>query len=270
MDRYAVIGHPIGHSKSPRIHAAFAAQVGHQLTYSAIGAPRAGFAAACLQFIARGGRGLNVTVPFKLDAMAFVDVLDPLAEQAQAVNTIVVARDGRLEGYNTDGIGLVRDLTTNLGCALEGARLLIVGAGGAVRGIVAPLLGTGIAELRIVNRTRATAEMLVAAFNTPYFALHEGDDRPFDVVLNATSAGLTGDGIDLPEGAADGRTFAYDLSYGAAARPFLAWAKAAGAKGVADGLGMLVEQAAESFRLWRGVLPDTAPVIRMLDMERTA
>jgi shikimate dehydrogenase len=270
MDRYAVIGHPVGHSKSPRIHAAFAAQVGHRLSYSALGAPRAGFREACMRFIGQGGRGLNVTVPFKLEALELADVLDPLAAQAQAVNTIVVTGSGALEGHNTDGIGLVRDLTTNLGCVLRGARVLVVGAGGAVRGIVAPLLAEGVAELRVLNRTRATAQALVAAFDVPELALHAPGDGAYDVVLNATSAGLSGAGVDIPADTVHARTFAYDLSYGAAARPFMAWAHAAGAKGVRDGLGMLVEQAAESFRLWRGVMPDTAPVIRMLDMERTS
>ena len=164
----------------------------------------------------------------------------------------------------------MRDLTTNLGCVLRGARVLVVGAGGAVRGIVAPLLAEGVADLRVLNRTRATAEALVAAFGVPQLALHAPGAGAYDVVLNATSAGLSGAGVDIPADTVDARTFAYDLSYGAAARPFLAWASAAGAKGVRDGLGMLVEQAAESFRLWRGVMPDTAPVIRMLDMERTS
>jgi shikimate dehydrogenase len=268
MDRYAVIGHPIGHSKSPRIHASFAAQLGHELTYSALYAPRDGFAAVCSRFIARGGLGLNVTVPFKLDALAFVDELDAFATHAQAVNTIVVRANGRRIGHNTDGIGLVRDLTNNLACELAGARVLVVGAGGAVRGIVAPLLEAGVTELRIANRTRANAESLVEAFADARFATLVSGAPPFDVVLNATSAGLVGSNVEFPVGSVDARTFAYDLSYGPAARPFLAWAQHCGARRAEDGLGMLVEQAAESFRLWRGVRPHTAPVIDMLARER--
>lgn len=268
MDRYAVIGHPIGHSKSPRIHAAFAAQVGHVLTYSALYAPRDGFAATCARFIERGGLGLNVTVPFKLDALAFVHELDTFAAHAQAVNTIVVRTDGRRIGHNTDGIGLVRDLAANLGCELRGARVLVVGAGGAVRGIVVPLLDAGVEELRIANRTRANAESLVATFADARVATHDAGAPAFDVVLNATSAGLVGSNVEFPAGSVGARTFAYDLSYGPAARPFLGWAQDGGARRVADGLGMLVEQAAESFWLWRGVRPDTAPVIDMLARER--
>lgn len=264
MDRYAVFGNPIGHSRSPRIHALFAAQTGEELSYSAVMAPRDGFAVAVRQFVARGGRGANVTVPFKLDALATVDAVAPAAQRAGAVNTIIVELDGRLRGDNTDGTGLVRDLLANLGVVLDARRVLVIGAGGAVRGILQPLLDAGVGAVRLANRTPANAASIVAAFADPRLGLHVANERPYDLVINGTSAGLTGGERALPEGVFATGATAYDLSYGAAAAGFLRWANDQGARAAYDGLGMLVEQAAESFWLWRGVRPATASVIEHL------
>ncbi|ANX04264.1 shikimate dehydrogenase [Immundisolibacter cernigliae] len=267
MDRYAVFGHPVGHSKSPQIHAAFAAQTGQSLSYEAIDAPPDGFAEALRDFIEQGGRGCNVTVPFKDEAYRLADRCDALAGQAQAVNTLRVEPGGRLAGFNTDGIGLLRDLTQNLGLVLAGRRVLLVGAGGAAAGIVGPLLAAGIAQLVIVNRTPQRAGDLArrfAAHGPVRAAPLQAPGSGFDLVLNATAAGLGGRAPDLPVAVFSPETVAYDLVYGPAAGPFLALARQAGAGACHDGLGMLVEQAAEAFWLWRGVRPATAPVIAAL------
>ena len=269
MDRYAVIGNPIGHSKSPRIHAAFAAQTGQQLRYDALLAPLDGFVATALDFRDGGGRGLNVTVPFKLEAFALADRRTPRAEAAGAVNTLAFGADGIL-GDNTDGAGILRDITVNLGCPIAGKPVLLLGAGGAARGTVLPLLDAAPAELVVANRTAAKAVDLAAAFATPGrlaptgcgFAALAG--RRFDVVINATSASLADAAPDLPPGLYAPGSLAYDMMYGKGDTPFLAAARAQGAARLADGLGMLVEQAAESFALWRGVRPDTAPVLTAL------
>ena len=264
MDRYAVIGNPVGHSKSPRIHAAFAAQLGQDISYSALRSPMHRFVETLSTFLNRGGRGVNVTVPFKQEALRAVYVTDALAAAAGAVNTIVAGLDGRLHGYNTDGLGLVRDLVANLGCELTAARVLVVGAGGAVRGIVVPLLDAGAHEVQILNRTQSNAQALVDAFAQYRVSHFVETSAPFDIVLNASSGGLAGASVKLPTAIIGSRTFAYDLSYGAAAQSFCQWASARGARAVHDGLGMLVEQAAEAFALWRGVRPDTRPVIDLL------
>ncbi len=264
MDRYAVIGNPVGHSKSPRIHSAFAAQLGQDISYSALRSPTDGFAETLSRFLRRGGRGVNVTVPFKQDALRAVDVTDGLATAAGAVNTIVVGPDQRLHGYNTDGLGLVRDLRANLGWELKDARVLVIGAGGAVRGILLPLLDAGVREVQILNRTQANADALVDAFARVEVRHFAAKSPPFDIVLNASSAGLRGAALELPSAVIDSRTFAYDLSYGAAAQSFCQWAQARGACAVHDGLGMLVEQAAEAFLLWRGLRPETRLVINQL------
>lgn len=267
MDRYAVFGHPVGHSKSPQIHAAFAAQTRQALTYEAIEAPLDGFAAVLRDFIEHGGRGCNVTVPFKEDAYRLANCCDELARQAQAVNTLRVEPDGRLAGFNTDGIGLLRDLTQNLGVTLAGRRVLLVGAGGAAAGIVGPLLAAGLAELVIVNRTPQRADELArrfAAHGPVRAAALQAPGSAFDLVLNATAAGLGGRAPDLPATVFSPQTVAYDLVYGPAAGPFLALARQAGAGACHDGLGMLVEQAAEAFWLWRDIRPATAPVIAAL------
>ncbi|AUN93962.1 shikimate dehydrogenase [Pseudazoarcus pumilus] len=273
MDRYAVIGNPIAHSKSPRIHAAFAAQTGQQLVYEALLAPLDGFAAAVAEFRHAGGRGLNVTVPFKLEAHSLADRLSPRAEAAGAVNTLAFDGDG-IFGDNTDGAGLVRDIRHNLNYPIEGRRVLLLGAGGAARGVVLPLLGEAPVALTIANRTVTRAEELVERFGPQAgaatldacgFAALVG--RDFDLVINATAASLSDQAPDLPPGLYAPDALAYDMMYGRGDTPFMRAARRDGAARTADGLGMLVEQAAESFRLWRGVRPDTAPVLEALRAE---
>ena len=270
MDRYAVVGNPIAHSKSPWIHAAFARQTGQALTYEALLAPLTDFAGTVARFRAEDGRGLNVTVPFKLEAFALADRRTPRAEAAGAVNTLAFGTDGIL-GDNTDGAGLVRDLASHLGCPPRGRRILLLGAGGATRGALLPLLDTAPADLCIANRTAHKAVELAQAF-----AAHAGTvriegcgfealaDQRFDLVINATSASLSGELPPLPPGLYAQGALAYDMMYGRGHTPFLRAALADGAARVADGLGMLVEQAAESFALWRGVRPDSAPVLAEL------
>lgn len=267
-DRYAVMGNPIGHSKSPQIHARFAAQTGQSLSYEAILVEAGDFPAAVARFRAAGGRGLNVTVPFKQEAWALAARRSPRAERAGAVNTLRFEEDGNLYGDNTDGVGLVRDLKDNHGAQLTGKRLLVLGAGGAVRGVLAPLLAEQPALLVIANRTVATAEALAQAFadlgavRGCGFAALAGEQ--FDVVINGTAASLQGEVPPLPEGILAAEAVCYDMMYGKEPTPFMRWAGAAGAGKMLDGLGMLVEQAAESFYLWRGVRPATAPVIAAL------
>lgn len=270
IDRYAVIGNPIAHSKSPAIHAAFAAQTGQTLSYEAILGPLDAFADTVRAFRDAGGRGMNVTVPFKLEAFALADRHSPRAQAAGAVNTLAFAADG-IYGDNTDGAGLVRDLTHNLGCPLAGRRILLLGAGGAARGALLPLLAAGPAALTLANRTVARAEALAADFaqhaatghlDASSFAALAG--RRFDLVINATAASLADQAPPLPAGLYAPGALAYDMMYGRGDTPFLAAARADGAARLSDGLGMLVEQAAESFLLWRGVRPDTAPVLAEL------
>jgi shikimate dehydrogenase len=266
-DLYAVIGNPIAHSKSPRIHAEFARQTGEDLRYEAILAPRDGFAAVVAEFRAAGGKGLNVTVPFKLDAFALASERTERAEQAGAVNTLRF--DGAaVLGDNTDGAGLVADLTGRLGFALRGKRILIMGAGGAARGVVLPLLRQQPESVAIANRTiekaRALERQFAALGPVSSGGYPELRNRKFDLVVNATSAGLTGELAPLPAGLFAAGALAYDMTYGPDHARFAAHATKDGAAQVADGLGMLVAQAAESFFLWRGVRPDTAPVIAML------
>jgi shikimate dehydrogenase len=260
-DRYAVFGHPIAHSKSPQIHAAFARQTGQDMSYEAILAPRDGFAASVADFVAAGGRGANVTVPFKEEAYKLASRLSPRAQRAGAVNTLLF--DDGILGDNTDGAGLVADLTRNLHCALAGKRILLVGAGGAARGVIDPLLEQSPAELVIANRTIGRAQELAMLFGRGIRACgFDAIDTPFDLVINATAAGLAGELPPLSPAIFTADTLAYDMMYGRDT-PFLSFAHAHGAA-TADGLGMLVEQAAEAFALWRGVRPDTAPVIAML------
>jgi len=263
-DRYAVIGHPIAHSKSPAIHAAFAAQTAQDLSYEALLAPLDGFAAAVAQFRAQGGRGMNITVPFKEEAWQLADRLTERARLAGAVNTLVFGGD--VQGDNTDGAGLVRDLEV-LGAPLAGARVLLLGAGGAARGVILPLIDAGVARLFIANRTADKARALQA-----HFAGHdargvlaaggwqEAAGAPYDVVINATSASLSDEAPPLPPGLYAPDSLAYDMVYGRGLTAYLKQARDQGAARLADGLGMLVEQAAEAFALWRGVRPDTAAV----------
>jgi len=265
-DRYAVFGHPIAHSKSPLIHAAFARQTGQDMTYEAILAPKDGFADSVAQFIAAGGRGANVTVPFKEQAFALANRLSPRAQRAGAVNTLMFDADGIL-GDNTDGAGLVADLTRNLRCPLAGKRILLLGAGGAARGVIEPLLDEQPAALVIANRTVSRAQELADLFNRGVRACgFDALDTPFDLIINATAASLAGELPPLSPRVFTAGTLAYDMMYGRDT-PFLAFARAHGAAN-ADGLGMLVEQAAEAFYLWRGVRPDTAAVIASLRQDR--
>jgi len=270
MDRYAVIGNPVEHSLSPVIHGEFARQTGERIHYEKLLAPLDAFDETVAGFFAASGRGVNVTVPFKEQAAKWVQRLEGDAVSAGVVNTIV-DRDGAWVGFNTDGVGLVRDITVNQERSLEGRRVLLLGAGGAARGVVRPLLAQNPAELTVANRGVARAQALVAALEDwaretrcGACALDEVTGE-FDVVINATSAGLAGRG-DLLAATSVRGAFCYDLVYaaGAAQTPFCAWATGAGAGAVSDGLGMLVEQAAEAFRLWRGVRPATAEVMALL------
>jgi shikimate dehydrogenase len=261
-DRYAVFGHPIAHSKSPQIHTAFARQTGQDMTYEAILAPLDGFADSVAAFIAAGGRGANVTVPFKEEAFRLASRLSPRAQRAGAVNTLSFDADGIL-GDNTDGAGLVADLTRNLNCTIVGKRVLLLGAGGAARGVIEPLLDQQPAALVIANRTVSRAEELAELFGRGVRACgFDAANTPFDLVINATAASLAGDLPPLSPRVFTPDTMAYDMMYGRDT-PFLDFARTHGAR-TADGLGMLVEQAAEAFHLWRGVRPDTAPVIAAL------
>ena len=264
-DRYAVIGNPIGHSKSPSIHAAFAAQTAQDMSYEALLAPLDGFADTLAQFRAGGGCGVNITVPFKEEAWRMADRLAPRARLAGAVNTFVIGADGLL-GDNTDGAGLVRDLQW-LGSRLAGARVLLLGAGGAARGVVLPLLEAGVARLFIANRTADKAHALHAHFSGPDTrgtlaagGWNDAAGAPYDIVINATSASLSDEAPPLPAGLYAPGSLAYDMVYGRGLTAYLKQAGDQGAATLADGLGMLVEQAAEAFALWRGVQPDTAPV----------
>lgn len=266
-DRYAVFGNPIAHSKSPQIHAAFAASTDQDIAYEALLAPLGGFAEAVAAFVARGGRGANVTVPFKEEAFRLATRLSPRAARAGAVNTLVFSEAGIL-GDNTDGAGLVHDITRNLTVDLSGKRILLLGAGGASRGVIQPLLATQPATLHIANRSAEKAIALARAFAdlAPVGGSSFGDlaGLQFDAVINATSASLAGEALPLPSGLFAPGALAYDMMYGKGETPFLAQARLAGAARCADGLGMLAEQAAEAFLVWRGVRPATAAVLATL------
>lgn len=269
--RYAVFGHPVSHSLSPHIHARFGAQTGIALEYQAIDAAPVDFPAALERFAAAGGAGANVTLPLKEAAFALCATVSELARRAGAVNTLI-RNDGQWRGDNTDGTGLVRDLTDRNRLDLRGRRALLLGAGGAAHGVAPALLDAGVGELVIANRTPARADALADRLGKPERAHTRhwrdlGTQGDFALIVNATSAGRTLGGDDggveslaLPFSLTTPRTLAVDLNYGEAAIPFLAWARAAGCRNRVDGLGMLVEQAAESFQRWHGVRPDTDPV----------
>jgi shikimate dehydrogenase len=267
-DRYAVVGNPVAHSKSPLIHAAFARQTGQDLNYDKLLSPVHEFADTVQQFFNDGGKGLNVTVPFKHEAYAMADVLTARAELAGAVNTLKLEDDGHLLGDNTDGAGLVQDITVNHHIILRGKSLLILGAGGAVHGVVGPLLEQQPSRLLVANRTASKALVLAQHFRDLGEIAGSGLDelagQRFDVIINGTAASLEGrvpalpDDVLLPGGAC------YDMMYSTEDTAFVSWSKQHGAAVSLDGLGMLVEQAAESFRLWRGIRPDTTPVLEML------
>lgn len=266
-DLYAVFGNPIAHSKSPAIHAAFAALTAQDLHYEARLAPVDGFATAISDFVAAGGKGANVTVPFKEEAFRLSTRLSERAARAGAVNTLQFV-GGEIFGDNTDGAGLVRDITHNLGCSLAGKHILLLGAGGAARGVIAPLLAGGPASLFIANRSADKALALAAAFadlaEVDAGSFGETAGKSFDLVINATSASLAGASLPLPAGIFAPGSLAYDMMYGKGETPFLAQARAQGAARLADGLGMLAEQAAEAFFVWRGVRPETASVLAEL------
>ncbi|MDF2446906.1 MAG: aroE [Moraxellaceae bacterium] len=270
MDRYCVFGNPVAHSKSPRIHATFARLAGQSLRYEARLADKDHFSDAVRQFFGEGGRGCNVTVPFKEEAWQLAESKSVRAEKAGAVNTLLLDGAGRLHGDNTDGVGLVRDLTSNAGINLAGKRILVLGAGGAVRGVLGPLLAERPAELVVANRTVAKAAQLAALFSdegpVSAAAFDALAGRSFDLVINGTSASLQGELPPLPTSIFSANALAYDMMYGAEPTVFLRWAQQQGAQ-VRDGLGMLVEQAAEAFRLWRGVQPPTQPVLEELRAE---
>jgi shikimate dehydrogenase len=267
--RLAVIGNPIAHSRSPDIHARFGAQTGITLDYTRLLAPLDGFAATVATFFADGGQGLNVTVPFKLEALDLARAhLTERARAAGAVNTLWQV-DGAIHGCNTDGVGLVRDLI-RLEAPLEGAHVLLVGAGGAARGALDALRRAGAAQVRVVNRTQVRALELVSQVAATDVRIEAGSlsdahrEGGWNIVINATASGLQDAAPDLPGGLYADDAIAYDMVYGATPTPFMAQARADGAARQADGLGMLVEQAAESFDIWHGVMPDTAPVLAAL------
>lgn len=266
-DRYAVIGHPIAHSKSPLIHRLFAEATGQNLAYTAIEAPPDGFADTVRSFRADGGLGVNVTLPFKLQA--FEIATDPMerARMAGAANALKFL-GGKIWAENFDGVGLARDIEHNLGVALAGKRVLICGAGGATRGAILPLAACGPAVLAVANRTADTAHRLKHDF-AAHVALQIGGyealaGEVFDVVINATSTGLSDAALPLPAGLFASGALAYEMVYGKGLTPFLKQARASGAAHTADGVGMLVEQAAEAFAWWRGVRPETRSVIQRL------
>ncbi|MBY0575410.1 MAG: shikimate dehydrogenase [Gallionellaceae bacterium] len=263
-DRYAVIGNPVAHSKSPQIHRMFAEQTGEDISYEAILAPLDGFAATVGRLRKEGYKGCNITVPFKFEAFNIATELGERAQAAQAANTLKFAGQN-IFGDNTDGVGLVRDIQENLGVRLDDRRVLLMGSGGAAYGVVLPLLAAG-AKLTVANRTPDKARQLAAAFAAQgLISVSNYEDlrgRQFDVVINATSSGLSDEMPPLPEDIFAGNALGYDMMYGRET-PFMAFAREHGAR-VADGLGMLVEQAAEAFFLWCNVRPETAPVIAAL------
>ncbi len=266
-DRYGVMGYPVSHSRSPVIHRLFATQTDQNLQYELLQVPPEKLESAIEQFKRTGGKGLNVTLPHKSEVAKLVDQLSERAEVAGAVNTLLF-REAGLFGDNTDGIGLIRDLSDNLEFELDGAEVLILGAGGSTRGIVQPLLAAGVQSLTIANRTRSKADALAQHFSAfgAVSACRFGDVREgnYDLVINATSAGVKGEAPPYPASAVTDLTVCYDLSYGLKKTPFAEWAAAAGAARSVMGWGMLVEQAAESFFLWRNVRPDTAEVLKQL------
>lgn len=266
LDRYVVIGNPIEHSKSPAIHAQFALQTQQALSYEHLLVPLDGFDIAIKDLIANSVRGANVTLPFKLDAYNIATDLTQRARAAGAVNTLKFEGD-KILGDNTDGVGLVRDIVVNAGVSLQGSRILLLGAGGAARGVILPLLSELPAELVIANRTVQKAQDLLAHFHGHLVALDassfEGLSGEFDVVINATSASLSDSVPNISSALLNQKSFVYDMMYGAKPTHFMQWAAEKKAS-VRDGLGMLVEQAAESFELWRGVRPDTAAVYTWL------
>jgi len=267
-ERYAVFGNPIMHSKSPLIHTAFAEQTGQDLQYSAILVAEDGFTDAVDNFLQESGKGLNITIPFKEEAWALAQQHSDRAQLAGAVNTLYRNAQGELCGDNTDGVGLVTDITVNHGGQLQGKDLLILGAGGAVRGVLEPILVQRPNRVVIANRTLARAETLAELFagygEVEACSFADLQDQQFDLVINGTAASLQGEVPPLPDDLLKSDAWCYDMMYSAEPTAFNTWAAEHGAEKVIDGLGMLVEQAAESFSIWRGVRPDTSEVIQEL------
>jgi len=271
-DNYAVIGNPIAHSKSPRIHAAFASQTQQDIHYDKQLVEQGKLAEAIAAFREQGGKGLNITVPFKNDAFALADSLTERAQLAGAVNTLVLKDDGTLHADNTDGIGMVRDLTINHSLRIKDAKILLLGAGGAVQGVLLPLLQQQPKEIIIANRTVAKAEILCEKFSahgklsaSSFEAL---SGKSFDGIINGTAASLQGEVPPLPDNLLNKGAWCYDMMYSSEPTAFVRWGIENGAAKSIDGLGMLVEQAAESFTLWRGIRPETTQLIQSLrDMD---
>jgi len=268
IDRYGVMGYPVSHSRSPVIHRLFALQTEQQLQYELLQVTPEKLETAVRQFQRTGGKGLNVTVPHKQTVAKLCDHVSERARVAGAVNTLSF-KDGEIHGDNTDGIGLLRDLVVNLGVNLDGANILILGAGGATRGIVGPLLEMEPSAIQIANRTLGRAQAIANEFShTGLVSTCRFDavpvTAPYDLIINATSAGVKGQSPPYPAAAVSENTFCYDLSYGISPTPFSVWGREHSAEKSVMGWGMLVEQAAESFSIWRGVMPDTAPVLRQM------
>jgi shikimate dehydrogenase len=270
IDRYGVMGYPVSHSRSPVIHRLFALQTNQPMQYELLQVTPEKLETAIRQFQRTGGKGLNITVPHKTEVCKLVNQMSERATNAGAVNTLSIT-ETEIYGDNTDGVGLLRDIVVNHGFNVEGSNILILGAGGATRGIVGPLLEKRPAALRIANRTVGKAQTLVDHFGPagpvsacPFNAVPVSD--PYDLIINATSASLHGDSPPYPSAAISNASFCYDLSYGLKPTPFSVWAKEHSAGKSVMGWGMLVEQAAESFKLWRGVRPDTAPVLKQISV----
>lgn len=272
IDTYAVFGHPINHSKSPRIHSLFAEQTCQNLRYDAHDVPAEAFSTSVDSFFRNGGKGINCTVPLKELAWQYADILSDRARLSKAVNTLVKKADGQIFGDNTDGVGLVTDLTINHDIELSNRRVLILGAGGATRGILAPILEHNPDRITIANRTLSKAETIVkefsqlgSLFSSDYSDLNH---QTFDLIINATSASLSNQLPPLPDSLLSENGCCYDLAYGNQPTAFVRWGIAQHARISIDGLGMLVEQAAEAFSLWRGIRPETTPIINLLNSER--
>ncbi len=267
-DQYGVVGHPVAHSLSPFIHAMFARQTGQSLSYRLFDFGPEALQERIAAFFAEGGRGLNITLPYKMAAVERADELTSRAQHAGAVNTLAMRKDGTILGDNTDGVGLTQDLCVNQHVVVTRRRVLIIGAGGAVRGVLAPLFALAPEVVVIANRTADRAKALAAAFaqmgDVQGVGFRYIAGGPYDLVINATSASLTGEIPDVPVAVIGPETFCYDMAYGKGDTPFVSWCMELGCRAAASGWGMLVEQAAESFRLWRGVRPLTGPVLAAL------
>lgn len=263
---YGVFGNPVKHSRSPEIHQMFASQAGIEIEYKKIEAPVKGFTAEVREFLAAGGKGFNVTLPFKEEAFALVDACSPVAARAEAVNTVIVQGEDHLFGENTDGSGLIKDISSNLGWSIEGQSLLIIGAGGAVRGILGNILDERPLKVVITNRTLSRATQLASRFNADLCEVKGFDelDDHYDLIINGTSASLSREIPGISSSIFSRQSKCYDLMYAANETAFNSWAKTEGAREVSDGLGMLVEQAAKAFELWTGYKPQTTEVITRL------